>query len=471
MTKQIVDSHMLAISPLDGRYAKHTQALADYFSEFALFKYRTIVEIAWFKKLAATPEIKEVPPLSPNAMQALDSIVQNFNIEAAKEIKTIEQTINHDVKAVEYFLKKHFSAQPDLAPYQEFIHFACTSEDINNVSYALMLKEASQKVLFPAQQALLKRLKDFAHLYASLPMLARTHGQTATPTSVGKEFANFAYRFQKQLKGLERSDICAKINGAVGNFNAHQISYPEVNWLKLSQEFIESFGLSWNPLTTQIEPHDYLANFLSRLTNANLVLIDLARDIWAYISLGYFTQKMRAEEVGSSTMPHKINPIDFENAEGNLYLANGMAEVLNHRLPISRWQRDLVDSTLLRNIGVSLAYSLIAYKSLQRGLDKLAVNEQKLAADLDQHWEVLAEAIQTVMRRYGLPEPYEQLKALSRGQSFGKKEIQTFIAQLDLPELEKNKLLALTPSTYVGLCVALVGQGIDNEGNNLDSNN
>lgn len=441
---------LLAISPIDGRYASKTSDLNAYFSEYALFKYRLLIEIKWFIALAQNDQIKEIPLISEKNQKALLDLFEQFSVEDAQAIKDIEAKTNHDVKAVEYFLKEKMSSITALAPYIEYVHFACTSEDINNLAYASMFKASKTEVLLPNIDKLIKLLRDISHSYATQPMLSRTHGQSASPTTVGKEFANFVYRLQNVRDSINQSIIRGKINGAVGNFNAHIAAYPEINWLSFSQQFVEELGLQWNPYTSQIENHDALSEHFSHLARFNSILVDLCRDVWGYISLGYLGQKLKDGEVGSSTMPHKVNPIDFENAEGNLLMANSILQFLSHQLLTSRWQRDLVDSTLMRNLGVGIAYTHIAFQSLTKGLNKLTANKEVLNKDLDQHWEVLAEAIQTVMRRYGLPEPYEQLKALTRGQTITKDVLSTFIQGLALPDKIKSELLALTPHNYIG---------------------
>ncbi|AWX16182.1 adenylosuccinate lyase [Mergibacter septicus] len=447
---------LTAVSPIDGRYQNKTTKLGDIFSEFGLLKYRVIVEIRWLQKLAHTSEIKEVAPLSDDANRYLEHLITHFNLSDAERIKEIEKTTNHDVKAVEYFLKEKCQQLPELAQVSEFIHFACTSEDINNLSHALMLKTACQHILFPEWQQLITQITQLASKYKAVPLLSRTHGQPATPTTLGKEMANTVYRLQRQLKQLEQIEILGKINGAVGNYNAHISAYPEINWHQFSQEFVESLGIKWNPYTTQIEPHDYIAELFDCISRFNTILIDFNRDIWGYISVGHFKQKTVAGEIGSSTMPHKVNPIDFENSEGNLGLANAIMQHLGQKLPISRWQRDLTDSTVLRNLGVGLGYCLIAYTSTCKGISKLEVNQPHLLAELDQNWEVLAEPIQTVMRRYGIEKPYEKLKELTRGKKVDQQAIQQFIDQLELPFAEKERLKQLTPANYLGLAEELV---------------
>ena len=445
-----VASPLLAISPLDGRYHHQCEDLAPYFSEFALMRYRVLVEVKWLLKLAADPQIPELDPIDPGASQYLDRLVAEFALQDAERIKEIEATTNHDVKAVEYFIKEKLGAESQLSTQLEFVHFACTSEDINNLAYALMLKDSREQVLVPAMQALISKLTDLAHAYADQPLLARTHGQPASPTTVGKEFANVVHRLKRQLEHFSSNQILGKINGAVGNFNAHLAAYPEVDWVNFSKDFVEELGLVVNPYTTQIEPHDYIAELLAALCRFNTVLIDFDRDIWSYISLSYFNQKTMAGEVGSSTMPHKVNPIDFENSEGNLGMANAIMNHLVEKLPISRWQRDLTDSTVLRNIGTGMAHSLIAYRSTLKGLDKLELNSAAVDEAIDASWEVLAEPIQTVMRRYRIDQPYEKLKELTRGKTINQAAIQAFIASLDIPDSAKSLLLEMTPRQYLG---------------------
>ena len=450
--KIILENNRLkAISPVDGRYATKVSELNDIFSEYGLFYYRLMVEVRWLQALAAESAIQEVPPLTSAAHDALESVIKQFDQAAATRIKEIEATTNHDVKAVEYYLKEAMQAIPELAPLTEFIHFACTSEDINNLAYACMLQAVREKVILPRLKQLRSDLRSMAQQYAAEPMLARTHGQAATPTTVGKELANVVARLDRQYQQVENVKINGKLNGATGNWNAHRIAYPEVDWPTLCKGVVCGLGLHWNAYTTQIEPHDYIAELFHAYARVNTIFIDLARDFWGYISLGYFKQAVKASEVGSSTMPHKVNPIDFENAEGNLSLSNNLLIHLSERLPISRWQRDLVDSTLLRNMGVALSHSLIAYRSLAKGLDKCALNEERLQEDLTKHVEVLAEAIQTVMRRYGIEAPYEQLKALTRGkQALTLNDLHDFIAGLDLNEGVKATLQALAPDQYLG---------------------
>ncbi|SPP31401.1 Adenylosuccinate lyase [Arsenophonus endosymbiont of Aleurodicus floccissimus] len=449
-------SSLTAVSPIDGRYSDKVSLLRPIFSEFGLLKYRIQVEVRWLQKLAACADIKEVPAFSAEATAYLKQIVANFNENDAIQIKQIEQTTNHDVKAVEYFLKEKMAAMPELEKVAEFIHFACTSEDINNLSHALMLKIARDQVVLPQWQKIINSLKEMARLYRVLPLLSRTHGQPATPTTIGKEFANVAYRMERQYQQLEQIEILGKINGTVGNYNAHLSAYPDINWHLFSEQFVTSLGIKWNPFTTQIEPHDYIAELFNCIARFNTILIDFARDIWCYIALNHFRQKTVAGEIGSSTMPHKVNPIDFENSEGNLGLANALLNHLANKLPISRWQRDLTDSTVLRNLGVGIGYALVAYQATLKGLSKLEVNEQNLQTELDANWEVLAEAIQTVMRRYGIEKPYEKLKALTRGKRATADDIKAFIDSLDLPQEEKNRLKTMTPANYIGYSVNLV---------------
>ncbi len=443
-------SRLTAISPVDGRYGSKTESLQPIASEYGLIRYRVIVEVRWLQALAAEPAIREVPPLSDEARRFLDRIVSEFSVEDAEAVKAIERTTNHDVKAVEYFLKQRMADNAELHAITEFVHFACTSEDINNLSYGLMLRGARDEVILPTLDRIIRAMTELAHSLAGVPMLSRTHGQPASPTTLGKEIANVVYRLQRQRKQVAAVPILGKINGAVGNYNAHIATYPEVDWPAFARAYVEGLGLDWNPYTTQIEPHDYVAELFDALARSNTVLIDFARDVWGYISLGYFKQRLVEGEVGSSTMPHKVNPIDFENAEGNLGIANALFGHLGAKLPISRWQRDLTDSTVLRNIGVGLAHSLIAYEALLKGMSKLAVNEAQMAADLDGNWEVLAEAIQTVMRRHGIEEPYEKLKALTRGKRVDQEGLKAFIATLDLPEPVRQELAALTPGRYTG---------------------
>jgi adenylosuccinate lyase len=443
-------SSLTAVSPIDGRYNSKTADLRSAFSEFGLIKYRVFVEIRWLQKLAAHPDLPEVGPFSAEANEVLNTLINNFSEQDANRIKEIERTTNHDVKAVEYFIKERIAANAELNAILEFVHFACTSEDINNLSHALMLKEGRDHVLLPEAEEIVSQLSDMAKSFAHVPMLSRTHGQTASPTTVGKELANVTYRLKRQIEQIRQVTLFGKINGAVGNYNAHLSAYPNVDWVTNAKDFIENIGLDLNPYTTQIEPHDYIAELFDAISRFNTILIDFNRDIWGYISLGYFKQKTIAGEVGSSTMPHKVNPIDFENSEGNLGIANAIFGHLAQKLPISRWQRDLTDSTVLRNMGVGFGYSLIAYQSSLKGISKLELNEHRLAEDLSNTWEVLAEPVQTVMRRYNIPEPYEKLKALTRGQGITKETLLNFVETLDIPEDAKAGLRALTPASYIG---------------------
>ncbi|PJK11066.1 adenylosuccinate lyase [Lysobacteraceae bacterium NML08-0793] len=446
---------LTALSPLDGRYAGKVDALRPIFSEYGLIRARVRVEVEWLLALAAHPGIVELPAFSPAAVGRLQALAQNFSVDDAARVKAIEATTNHDVKAVEYFIKERLKDDAELGPALEFVHFACTSEDINNLSYALMLREARAEVIAPKLAEIIDRLREMAQQHAGLPLLSRTHGQTASPTTVGKEIANVVARLERQREVLNTLPMPGKINGAVGNYNAHVASYPEVDWPALSKDFVTALGLDWQPYTTQIEPHDGVAELSDVMKRIDTILIDLARDIWGYISQGYFKQKLKAGEVGSSTMPHKVNPIDFENAEGNFGIANALFEHFAAKLPISRWQRDLTDSTVLRALGTAFGHALIGFDALLRGLGKLEVNPERLAADLNANWEVLAEAVQTVMRRYGLPEPYEQLKALTRGQGISAETLKVFIENLDLPADAKSRLLAMTPASYTGLAEKL----------------
>ncbi|MEN0677441.1 adenylosuccinate lyase [Plesiomonas shigelloides] len=451
-------SALTAVSPIDGRYGDKVTALRSIFSEFGLLKFRVTVEVRWLQKLAACQGISEVPAFSAQANAFLDDIVSNFNEEDALRIKTIERTTNHDVKAVEYFLKEKVAAIPELHAVNEFIHFACTSEDINNLSHGLMLSTARETVILPLWRKLIDEIKGLAHTYRDMPLLSRTHGQPATPSTVGKEMANVAYRMERQFKQLQQVEILGKINGAVGNYNAHMVVYPEVDWHRFSEEFVTSLGLTWNPYTTQIEPHDYIAELFDVMARFNTILLDFDRDMWGYIALNHFKQKTIAGEIGSSTMPHKVNPIDFENSEGNLGLANALFDHLAAKLPVSRWQRDLTDSTVLRNLGVGMGYSLIAYASTLKGISKLEVNADHLANELDHNWEVLAEPIQTVMRRYGIEKPYEKLKELTRGKRVDAQGMQSFIDGLELPDHEKARLKAMTPGSYIGRAAQMVDE-------------
>ncbi len=444
-------SALTAIAPVDGRYADKCAELRKYFSEFALIRYRTLVEVRWLQHLAAEPLIEELPPLTNVLKDHLNRIIDEFGVEDARRIKAIEATTNHDVKAVEYFLRERLGDGSDTARLGEFIHFACTSEDINNLAYALMLAHARDRVLIPVMNELVTALRNMAHQLSDVSMLSRTHGQSASPTTMGKEIANFAHRLARQRRALAAVTPLGKLNGAVGNFNAHMIAYPDVPWAEFTQKFVESLGLEHNFYTTQIEPHDWIAEYCDVLARLNTVLVDLCRDIWSYISIGYFRQRAVDSEVGSSTMPHKVNPIDFENAEGNLGVANALLDHFSSKLPVSRWQRDLTDSTVLRNLGVALAHSLIAFRAVQKGLGKLECHREIIAEDLDGSWEVLGEAVQTVMRRYGIPEPYEKLKALTRGRAVDQKSLHRFIEDLDIPDDARTALLELTPASYIGL--------------------
>ena len=440
---------LTAISPIDGRYGNKLMPLRSIFSEYGLIARRVHVEVRWLQCLAANEAIPEVPPLSAAASQFLDNLLNSFGPDEAALIKEIEATTNHDVKAVEYFLKEAVAGEPELAAISEFIHFACTSEDINNLAHGLMLRDGLAVLLAPMRE-IISALSDLAEQQAEQPMLSRTHGQTASPTTLGKELANVVARLQRQLQQLEEVTPLGKINGAVGNYNAHLATYPDIDWPSVAQHFVEALGLLWNPYTTQIEPHDYMAEIFDTMMRFNTILIDFNRDIWSYIALGYFKQRTVAGEVGSSTMPHKVNPIDFENSEGNLGLANALLSHLSQKLPISRWQRDLTDSTVLRNMGVGCAYELLAYQSCLKGIGKLQVNTARIEEDLNDSWEVLAEPIQTVMRRYGIAEPYEKLKALTRGQAITPAVLATFIDSLDLPSEAKASLRAMTPASYTG---------------------
>ncbi len=446
-------SQLTAISPIDGRYGSKTDSLRPIFSEYGLIRHRIIVEIRWLQALAAHDGIVEVANLGTHANRVLNDIIENFSEQDAQRVKNIERTTNHDVKAVEYFLKEKITGNAELEAVSEFIHFACTSEDINNLAYALMLREARSQSLLPLLDDVIKAISGLAHQYADQPMLSRTHGQTATPTTVGKEMANVSARLQRQREQYAAIPMLGKMNGAVGNYNAHLVAYPDIDWPALSRQFISDLGLDINPYTTQIEPHDYMAEQFDALARYNTVLIDYCRDVWGYISLGYFKQKTIAGEVGSSTMPHKVNPIDFENAEGNLGIANALFSHFTAKLPVSRWQRDLSDSTVLRNIGVAIGHSIIACESCLKGIGKLQLNEARTADDLDNSWEVLAEALQTVMRRYGIEKPYEKLKDLTRNQDVSQATLKAFIESLDLPVSVKQELASLTPATYSGNAV------------------
>ena len=447
---------LTAISPIDGRYANKTEDLREIFSEYGFIRYRVIVEIRWLQMLANIQEIAEVPKLSEQANKELESIINTFSVARAERIKEIEQTTNHDVKAVEYFLKEQFSENKELNKVSEFIHFACTSEDVNNLCHAMMLRDAKYQVIIPLSEDIITKLADIAQQHAELPMMSRTHGQPASPTTLGKEIAVFAYRLHRQQQELKRIKIYGKLNGAVGNFNAHLAAYPDVNWMAVSESFVESLNLSWNPHTTQIDPHDYMAEYFHSLCRFNNIITDFCRDVWGYISLGYFKLKIKQGEVGSSTMPHKVNPIDFENAEGNLGISNCLLNHLADKLPISRWQRDLTDSTTIRNIGTALAHSIIAWQSCLLGMEKLEANPQRIQADLHGNQELLAEAIQTVMRRYGVDKPYEKLTELTRGQSITREELIQFIQSLDIPDNERQRLNDLTPENYIGNAIEQV---------------
>lgn len=442
---------LTAVSPVDGRYGSRTSALRPIFSEYGLIRNRVLVEVRWLQRLAAHESITEVAPFSDTANAALNQLAENFQLEHAERVKEFERTTNHDVKAVEYLLKEQAQKLPELAKVTEFIHFACTSEDINNLSHALMLREGRDDVLLPLMRKLAESLRALSVEFADVPMLSRTHGQPASPTTLGKEFANVVYRLERQIAQVAAIPLLGKINGAVGNYNAHISAYPEIDWEANAREFIEGdLGLTFNPYTTQIEPHDYIAELFDAVARFNTILIDFDRDVWGYISIGYFKQKTIAGEIGSSTMPHKVNPIDFENSEGNLGIANAIFQHLASKLPISRWQRDLTDSTVLRNLGVGMAHSVIAYEATLKGVSKLELNAAKIADDLDNCWEVLAEPVQTVMRRYGIENPYEKLKDLTRGKGISAEVLQTFIETLDLPEEAKVQLRALTPANYIG---------------------
>jgi adenylosuccinate lyase len=445
---------LTAISPIDGRYANKVDALRPIFSEYGLIRFRVLVEVRWLQALANHALITEVTAFSPSANQLLNDIINNFSEADAQRVKDIEKTTNHDVKAVEYLLKEKITGCAELEQISEFIHFACTSEDINNLSYALMLKEGREVIQAQITDCI-NALKQLAHDTADQPLLCRTHGQSATPSTVGKEFANVVARMQRQQDQLQAVSLLGKINGAVGNYNAHAVAYPDVDWAEFSQNFVESLGLQWNPYTIQIEPHDYIAEFFHALSRFNTILLDFDRDIWGYISLGYFKQRTIAGEIGSSTMPHKVNPIDFENSEGNLGIANALFSFLAEKLPVSRWQRDLTDSTVLRNIGVGIAHTSIAIQASLKGISKLQINVEAIDADLNANWEVLAEPIQTVMRRYGIEKPYEKLKELTRGQRITPEQMQVFIEKLEIPADAKATLLALTPRSYIGYAAKL----------------
>ena len=448
-------SSLTAVSPVDGRYAGKTSALRPIFSEYGLIKSRVLVEVRWLQRLAAHPGIPEIAPFSSAATALLDQLVENFQIEHAERVKEFERTTNHDVKAVEYLLKEQAKQLPELAAVSEFIHFACTSEDINNLSHALMLREGRDNVMLPLMRQLADAIRALAVQFADVPMLSRTHGQPASPTTLGKELANVVYRLERQIAQVAAVPLLGKINGAVGNYNAHLSAYPDIDWEANAREFIENdLGLSWNPYTTQIEPHDYIAELFDAIARFNTILIDFDRDIWGYISLGYFKQRTIAGEIGSSTMPHKVNPIDFENSEGNLGIANAVLQHLASKLPISRWQRDLTDSTVLRNLGVGFAHSIIAYEASLKGIGKLELNTSRIAEDLDACWEVLAEPVQTVMRRYAVENAYEKLKELTRGKGISPEALKIFIDGLDIPAEAKSELSKLTPAAYIGNAVA-----------------
>ena len=443
-------STLTAVSPLDGRYGDKTVDLRPIFSEYGLMRHRVLVEVRWLQALSRSDAIAEVPPLSHHADPLLENIAANFNLEDAQRIKNIERTTNHDVKAVEYFLKEKVAGNNELEAISEFTHFACTSEDINNLAYALMLREARTQIIVPLMDETIAAATRLAHAYADQAMLTRTHGQPASPSTLGKEIANTVHRLRRQREQLLGVPLLGKINGAVGNYNAHLAAYPAVDWEAVARDFVTALGLEWNPYTTQIEPHDYIAEYFDAVSRFNTVLLDFCRDVWGYISIGYFKQKAVANEVGSSTMPHKVNPIDFENAEGNLGLANALFNHLATKLPVSRWQRDLTDSTVLRNLGVGIGHSTLAYRSALKGISKLEADPARMAADLNACWEVLAEAVQTVMRRYGIESPYEKLKALTRGHAITKEKLHEFIQDLDIPSTEKQRLLSLSPADYTG---------------------
>jgi adenylosuccinate lyase len=451
-------STLRALSPADGRYADKVNGLRDIFSEYGLIRFRVLAEVRWLQCLADEPSVPELEPLSSVMKDVLNKLVDDFSLDDAERVKAIETTTNHDVKAVEYFIRERLGDGPETGPLKDFLHFGCTSEDINNIAYALMLRAARSDVIVPQMREVRTILQSMAGKYADLPMLSRTHGQTASPTTLGKELANVVARLERAQQQFRNVEIRGKFNGAVGNFNAHAVTYPDADWPAISARFIESLGLTINPYTTQIEPHDWTAEYAHALVRYDTILIDLCRDIWGYVSLGYFRQKVAKNEVGSSTMPHKVNPIDFENAEGNLGVANALFAHFAEKLPISRWQRDLTDSTVQRNLGVAVGYLVIALQSLRKGLGKLQVDADAIRADVDSAWEVLAEAVQSVMRRYGIPEPYEKLKALTRGQAVTRELLQEFIATLDIPDAEKQRLLDLTPDRYTGLAAELASR-------------
>lgn len=447
-------SSLTALSPVDGRYVRQTQGLRPFFSEYGLIRHRVLVEVRWLQALAKHPQIGEVPAFSDTANAMLDALIDDFSEADAERVKEIERTTNHDVKAVEYFLKEKVATNAEILKVSEFIHFACTSEDINNLAYGLMLKGGRDEVLIPQLQQINTAITGLAHQYADDALLSRTHGQPASPTTVGKEMANVAQRLNRQLSQIEAVDILGKINGAVGNYNAHYASYPEIDWPTFAKDFVESLGLQWNPYTTQIEPHDYIAELFDACCRYNTIMIDFSRDIWSYISLGHFKQKVIAGEVGSSTMPHKVNPIDFENAEGNLGIANALMTHLAQKLPASRLQRDLTDSTVLRSLGLGLGHGMIAYQSALKGIGKLELNTASIANELDSNWEVLGEAVQTVMRRHGIEQPYEKLKALTRGRRITAEDMAEFINTLELPEAVRQQLREMTPASYIGNAAA-----------------
>ena len=451
-------STLKALSPADGRYADKVNGLRDIFSEFGLIRFRVLVEVRWLQCLADNDQIAELAPTSSVMKDVLNHIVDDFSLDDAERVKAIEATTNHDVKAVEYFIRERLGGGPETSTLKDFLHFGCTSEDINNLSYALMLRTARKDALLPQMRELLSKLKKMAREHAAVPMISRTHGQTASPTTVGKELANVVARLDRAQQQFRDVVIRGKFNGAVGNYNAHQVAYPDADWPAIAEKFVASLGIESNPYTTQIEPHDWTAEYAHSLIRYNTILLDLSRDIWGYISLGYFTQNVAKGEVGSSTMPHKVNPIDFENAEGNLGLANAMLGHFAEKLPISRWQRDLTDSTVQRNFGVAIGYLTIAMSSMQKGLSKLQLNEARIQQDVENAWEVLGEAVQTVMRRYGIPEPYEKLKALTRGQAVSKELLADFITTLEIPDNEKQRLLELTPERYIGLAESLASE-------------
>lgn len=449
-------SSLNALSPLDGRYQSKLDDLRPHFSEYALIRHRALVEVEWLKALAKEPALKEIAPFSDSTIEELAKAIDTFGETEAAQVKAIEMRTNHDVKALEYWLKERFDGNPEIRAVSEFIHFACTSEDINNLSHGLMLKHGRDVVILPTLDKLIARFTELAKELSDMPMLSHTHGQPASPTTMGKELANVVYRLRRQRKQLAEVEILGKINGAVGNFNAHLSAYPEFDWESFAKSFVESLGLSYNPYTIQIEPHDYMAELFDNMARINTILIDIDRDIWGYISMGYFKQKVKSGEIGSSTMPHKVNPIDFENSEGNLGMANAVLRHLAEKLPISRWQRDLTDSTVLRNMGVAFGYTLLGYDSCLKGLSKLESNAAQLAKDLDNNWEVLAEPIQTVMRRYGIENPYEQLKELTRGKGgINRESLHTFIRELKIPESAKQSLLEMTPASYIGKAAEL----------------